>query len=158
MKIRFTKEFMKASAVLLFVFVAGAGTGYVSGRKHAQYMFLKDERTLFTRGVHSRGGAYGRRFMHWLERDLNLDPRQRVKVNGALERHYERIRNIRRQMRPQLNAIMREVRQDVRSFLDNNQKVSFDRLVESFEERRRKRRGRFRGRHPGASAVPLERQ
>ena len=39
MKTWFTKEFMKASAVLLIVFAAGAGTGYVGGQKYAEYKF-----------------------------------------------------------------------------------------------------------------------
>ena len=36
MKIWFTKEFLKASAVLLVVFAAGAGTGYVGGRTNTR--------------------------------------------------------------------------------------------------------------------------
>ena len=41
MKIWFTKEFMKAAAALLVVFLAGAGVGYMGGRKHAEYGLLK---------------------------------------------------------------------------------------------------------------------
>ncbi len=88
-----------------------------------------------------------RRFMRRLERDLNLNPVQRTSVDRALERHYERIRDIRSQMRPQINSIMQEIRKDVRSFLDDDQKLSFDKMVQKFEERRKRRRWRRSRKH-----------
>lgn len=138
MKIWFTREFLKASAVLLVVFAAGAGTGYVGGRKYAEYRMLESMKTFPERAVHLRRSKYGRRFMRRLERDLNLNPGQRESVNRTLQRHHARIREIRNRMAPQMNAIMREVRQDVRSLLDDEQKASFDRIVRKFEERRKR--------------------
>ena len=159
MKNWFTKEFMKASAVLLIVFLAGAGVGYVGGHKFAEYKFHKEytSRTFKSRikaaepaasrarSVNAPGAQESerrrsrgeRRFMRRLERDLNLNPAQRTNVDRALERHYERIRDIRSQMRPQINSIMQEIRKDVRSFLDDAQKTSFDEMVQKFEKRSR---------------------
>ena len=152
MKTWFTKEFMKASAVLLIVFAAGAGTGYVGGHKYAEYRSLKERKTFGAREVRARRAKSGNRFMRRLERDLNLNPAQRENVDRALQRHYERIRDIRSHMSPQINSIMQEIRNDVRSFLDNEQQTSFDRIVEKFEERRKRRWRKGRKHHPGDPA------
>lgn len=197
----FTKEFMKASAVLLIVFLAGAGTGYVGGHKYAEYKLHKD---FMSRVSESRTGAAEpsaaagsgteslvraarsprlkstedperkarslraksarrrsrgeRRFMSRLERDLNLNPAQRTSVDRALERHYARIRDIRRSMRPQINSIMQEIRKDVRSFLDDEQKLSFDKMVQKFEERRKRRWRKYRKHRPGDPAGQSKKQ
>ena len=170
MKIWFTKEFLKASAVLLIVFAAGAGTGYVGGHKYAEYKFLNEYKSRSDapkplsrmtrsrraksseRGLRSRRARGGKRFMRRLERDLNLNASQRANVDRALQRHYERIRDIRSRMSPQINSIMQEIRKDVRSFLDNEQRTSFDRMVEKFEERRNRRWRRSKKHHPGDPA------
>ena len=175
MKTWFTKEFMKASAVLLIVFAAGAGTGYVGGHKYAEYKFINEYKSRSDapkplarmsrssrakspeRGERSRRARGERRFMRRLERDLNLNPAQRDNVDHALQRHYERIRDIRSRMRPQLNSIMQEIRKDVRSFLDNEQKTSFDRMVEKYEERRKRWR-RSKKHHPGDPAGQSKKQ
>ena len=176
MKIWFTKEFLKASAVLLIVFAAGAGTGYVGGHKYAEYKFLNEyksrsdapkplarmtrsRRTKSSeRGLRSRRARGGKRFMRRLERDLNLNPAQRENVDRALQRHYERIRDIRSRMSPQINSIMQEIRKDVRSFLDNEQKTSFDKMVEKYEERRKRRWRRSKKHHPGDPAGQSKKQ
>ncbi len=172
MKNWFTKEFMKASAVLLIVFLAGAGTGYVGGHKYAEYKFQVEytsrvqpsriesatpaaSRTRSFRaksagsaGSERRRSRGERRFMRRLERDLNLNAAQQANVDRALGRHYERIREIRRSMRPQINSIMQEIRRDVRSFLDDAQKTSFDEMVKKFEERRKRRWRKYRKHRP----------
>lgn len=158
MKTWFTKEFMKASAVLLVVLVAGAGIGYLGGRQYAEYKFLKEGKTFGAREVRSHRARGGKRFMRRLERDLNLNSAQRENVDRALQRHYERIRDIRSHMRPQINSIMQEIRKDVRSFLDNEQKTSFDRIVEKFEERRKRRWRKGRKHHPGDPAGQSKKQ
>ena len=188
MKIWFTKEFLKASAVLLIVFAAGAGTGYVGGHKYAEYKFLNEyksrsdapkpmarmtrsrrtkssERGIRSRraksserSLRSRRARGGKRFMRRLERDLNLNPTQRDNVDRALQRHYERIRDIRSRMSPQINSIMQEIRKDVRSLLDNEQKTSFDRMVEKYEERRKRRWRRSKKHHPGDPAGQSKKQ
>ena len=179
MKNWFTKEFMKASAVLLIVFLAGAGTGYVGGHKFAEYKFHKEytsrvmksrteaERLAAPRARSVRAERAGstrrrsrgeKRFMRRLERDLNLNPAQRTNVDRALERHYERIRDIRSQMRPQINSIMQEIRKDVRSFLDDEQKTSFDEMVQKFEERRKRRWRKYRKHRPDDPAGQSKKQ
>ncbi|MDE0332390.1 MAG: hypothetical protein OXL41_11030 [Nitrospinae bacterium] len=184
MKTWFTKEFMKASAVLLIVFAAGAGTGYVGGHKYAEYKFHNEftsrvmksriesaetatamSRARSVRAERARGERSARRrsrgerrFMRRLERDLKLNPAQRTNVDRALERHYQRIRDIRRSMRPQINSIMQEIRRDVRSFLDDEQKISFDKMVQKFEERRKRRWRKFRKQHQGDPAGQSKKQ
>ena len=169
MKNWFTKEFLKASAVLLIVFLAGAGTGYVGGHKYAEYKFQVEYTSRVqasrigaaapaasrTRSVRAESARSARRrsrgekrFMRRLERDLNLNAAQQADVDRALGRHYERIRDIRRNMRPQINAIMQEIRRDVRSFLDDAQKISFDKMVQKFEERRKRRWRKYRKHRP----------
>ncbi len=186
MKTWFTKEFMKASAVLLVVFAAGAGTGYVGGHKYAEYKFHKE---FMSRAFESRSRESGfraaesvpaiskargvraernrnarrrsrgeKRFMRRLERDLNLNPAQRENVDRALERHYARIRDIRRSMRPQISSIMQEIRRDVRSFLDDEQKTSFDDMVKKFEERRKRRWRKYRKHRLGDPAGQSKKQ
>lgn len=186
MKTWFTKEFMKASAVLLVVFAAGAGTGYVGGHKYAEYKFHKEytsrafkSRSLESsfraaesvpaiskaRGVRAerarkarRRSRGERRFMSRLERDLKLNPAQRENVDLALGRHYARIREIRRSMRPEINSIMQEIRRDVRSLLNAEQQTSFDEMVKKFEERRKRRWGKYRKQHKGDPAGQSKKQ
>ena len=182
MKNWFTKEFMKASAVLLIVFLAGAGAGYVGGHKYAEYKFHNEftsrdftprmarteaerraaSRTRALRAQSARGAKRRsrseKRFMRRLERDLNLNTEQRANVDRALQSHYERIREIRSRMRPQINSIMQEIRKDVRSFLDDEQKTSFDEMVRKFEERRKRRWRKFRKQHQGDPAGQSKKQ
>ena len=206
MKTWFTKEFLKAAAVLLIVFLAGAGAGYVGGHKYAEYKFHKEfmsrafesrtgaaepaasvarslrskslerdarfrraeaaERSVRrVRSAHSKRAKSERRrsrgekrFMRRLERDLNLNPAQRENVDRALERHYARIRDIRRSMRPQISSIMQEIRRDVRSFLDDEQKTSFDDMVKKFEERRKRRWRKYRKQHKDDPAGQSKKQ
>ncbi len=191
MKTWFTKEFMKASAVLLVVFLAGAGTGYVGGHKYAEY---KHHKEFMSRAFEPRTGAAEpaasvarslrskslergarirrtesakserrrsrgeRRFMRRLERDLNLNTTQRENVDRALERHYARIREIRSQMWPQISSIMQEIRRDVRSLLNAEQQTSFDEMVKKYEERRKKRWGKYRKYRPGDPAGQSKKQ
>ena len=191
MKTWFTKEFLKASAVLLIVFMAGAGAGYVGGHKYAEY---KHHKEFMSRAFESRTGAAEpaasvarslrsksrergarfrraesakserrrsrgeKRFMRRLERDLNLNPAQRENVDRALERHYARIRDIRRSMRPQISSIMQEIRRDVRSFLDDEQKTSFDDMVKKFEKRRKRRWRKYRKQHKDDPAGQSKKQ
>ena len=185
MKTWFTKEFMKASAALLVVFLAGAGAGYVGGHKYAEYKFHKDEQLRAAaarerrsrraeaversvrrvRSAHSkRAGSERRRsrgerrFMSRLERDLKLNPSQRENVDRALGRHYARIREIRRSMRPEINSIMQEIRRDVRSLLNAEQQTSFDEMVKKFEERRKRRWKRYRKQHKDDPAGQSKKQ
>lgn len=177
MKTWFTKEFMKASAVLVVVFLAGAGAGYVGGHKYAEYKLHKEytsrafksriratesvapvarsvrgERAERRAGKARRRSRGEKRFMLRLERDLNLNPAQRENVDRALGRHYERIRDIRRSMRPQISSIMQEIRRDVRALLNAEQQTSFDDMVKKFEERRKKRWRKYRKHRPGDPA------
>ena len=96
--------------------------------------------------------------MRRLERDLNLNAAQQANVDRALGRHYERIRDIRRSMRPQINSIMQEIRRDVRSFLDDEQKISFDEMVRKFEERRKRRWRKYRKHRQGDPAGQSKKQ
>ncbi len=135
----------KAAAVLVIVFLAGGGTGYFAGRWQALQERIETGAAGPTRvGSHRRGGR--RYFMRRLETDLGLEAEQLERVRATLRQHHEQMREIRKQMKPQVQGILSEARREIRVLLTTDQQRLFDTMVREFDERRRKRRERWRRR------------
>ena len=118
MKTWFTKEFMKASAVLLVVFLAGAGTGYVGGHKYAEYKLHKE---FMSRDFESRTGAAEHAAS--VARSLRSKSLER----GARIRRAESAKSERRRSRGE-RRFMRRLERDLN--LNTTQRENVDRALE----------------------------
>lgn len=133
----------KAATLLIVVFLAGTGTGYFAGRwQTIREMALEEPAQPLRTSRHPRRGY----FMHRLETDLNLKGDQKERVRATLRQHLDRMREIRIQMRPQINGIINEARREIRVLLNSEQQQIFDQMVKEFEKRRHERRERWRKR------------
>jgi hypothetical protein len=84
--------------------------------------------------------------MRRLETDLGLEAEQLERVRSTLRQHHEQMRAIRKQMKPQVQGILAEARREIRVLLNTDQQRIFDTMIREFDERRRKRRERWRRR------------
>lgn len=152
----------KVAVVLIAVFAAGGGTGYFAGRWHA--LENKFERASIRRAEFRRrqvrGEGLGRRrgrgrgmhprFIRRLERDLNLEAGQMRKIQATLQQQHEKMMQLRMGMRPQVERILHDARNEIRILLSSGQQRDFDRLIRGFEEQRQRMHRRFlEGRHMG---------
>ena len=129
----------KAAAALLAVFLAGGGAGYIAGRWQAHYSFREAALERRIPVSFARGGGQLRR----LRRDLRLRDEQFTRVNAALQRHLEEMQFLRREMRPQVEKLLLEAQEELRSILDSDQRQIFDEMVRSFGHNRRRWRDRM---------------
>lgn len=130
----------KAAAVLIIVFLAGGGTGYFAGRWHASQERIGSESAQKARFSQRLGK---RDFIQRLETDLGLQADQMKRVRSTLRQHHEKMREIRSQMRPQINGILEQARGEIRILLNADQQRTFDKMVQDYKERRRMRRERW---------------
>ncbi len=133
----------KAATVLIIVFLAGGGTGYFAGRWQGLQVKIGNDSAQKAGFARRRGS---RHFMRRLESDLGLEPNQLERVRDTLRQHHEKMRQIRSQMRPQIHEILQQARGQIRVLLNADQQRIFDGMVREFEERRRKRRERWKRR------------
>ena len=150
----------KVAVVLIAVFAAGGGTGYFAGRWHAlegTFERVSIRRAEFRRRQirgrdlgRGRGRGMHPRFIRRLERDLNLEAGQMQKIRAALQQQHEKMMQLRMGMRPQVERILHDARNEIRILLSSGQQRDFDRLILGFEEQRQRMHRRFfRGRHMG---------
>lgn len=145
------KAKLKAALAFLLVFLLGGGTGYVAGYWQALEGPWSGWRGRAW-GPAARGGdrAASRTeyFLRKLERDLGLKPEQRDRASDILRRHHESFVELRREMGPRIDGILREIRAELRSMMEPGQQAHFDRMMREMDEHRRRwreRRGSGRG-------------
>lgn len=145
----------KVAMVLIAVFAAGGGTGYFAGRWQALNERVERESVrMATFRQPRRSRKISERFMSRLESDLGLQLEQAEKIRAALNQQHERMMGLRMEMRPHVEKILEEARNDIRTFLNAEQQRNFDQILLEFDERRRHWRSRFKersmgGMHPG---------
>lgn len=138
---------VKAALAFLLVFLLGGGTGYVAGYWHgvASPWFGYGSWWGGWRGRQAGAPAprgedrYAQRterFLQRLEQDLKLDPAQSKRADEILRRHHERFIQLRREMAPRIDDILKEVRTELRSLMGPGQREHFDRMVRQMEEHR----------------------
>ena len=146
----------KVAVVLIAVFAAGGGTGYFAGRWQALEESIEREsvrRASFRQPRQSR--KVSDRFMRRLESDLQLQSHQAEKIRASLSEQHERRKGLRMYMRPHVEKILEEARNDIRTLLNPEQQRNFEQILREFDERKRRWRSRFNkermmgGMHPG---------
>jgi len=132
----------KVAVVLIAIFAAGGGTGYFAGRWQALEKSIERESVRRANFQKRRRGTQ-ERFMSRLESDLNLQSPQAEKIRAALKQQHERMMGLRMEMRPHVKKILKEARNDIRTFLNPEQQLSFDQILREFDDRRRRWKSRF---------------
>lgn len=111
-----------ALTFLLGILAGGAGTFY------------------FGRQLSPPGGPARReRILRRMMRELNLDEKQSQQIRAIMEETGGKIGDLRRQHRPEFDAIRAASRDRIRAVLRAEQATKFDEMVKKFDERRQKR-------------------
>lgn len=132
----------KAATLLIVVFLAGGGTGYFAGRwQGLRHSLEAGPRPPFVPSRRVRD-----HFLRKLENDLQLEPTQLERVRATLREKHQKMRQIRRRMRPEVESLLQEAQREIRVLLNDDQKGRFDQMVKEFKERRRRKAERYRRR------------
>jgi sugar-specific transcriptional regulator TrmB len=129
----------KVALVLIAVFAAGGGTGYFAGRWHAR----KDKNVKFSTKetkfrAHHPDRRMQRHFIRRLERDLNLQTDQMQKIQAALQQQHNKMMQLRIEMHPQVERILHDARNEIRTLLHSDQQLEFAQLIREFEEQKQR--------------------
>ena len=124
---------VKGALLLCLAFVLGAGVG-AAGFGIYTIRF----------GWPPRGERFPDFVLRRLDSELSLRPEQRQKVEAILGETREEFDRLRREIRPQFQAIMNRSRDRIKAELDAGQQAKFDTLVKEWEQRRERWRGRDR--------------
>ena len=120
---------MKPWLRLTLVFLAGLFFGIAVGRwtSFSGYHLPHEKRT----------EALLRRF----SRELDLTSEQREKVRAVIERKSQKMQEAKAEVRPRMEKIRKEAREEIAALLTAKQVVKFEELEKEFERRRRRRHG-----------------
>jgi Spy/CpxP family protein refolding chaperone len=82
-------------------------------------------------------------YLDWLSSELALTPEQRAQVEATVERHRQAVSALWREVRPRFEEMKAQLREEIRSTLDDEQRATYEELLKRESERRhRGRRGR----------------
>jgi len=120
-----------ASILLIGVFILGGITGAVSY-------------SLYLRRVEASGARPG---SHWAShdivkkfaQDLDLGAEQQEQLKIIIDQSRERFGALRRQFRPQYEAIRRETNDKIRQILRDDQKTKFEKIIQENDARHKDR-------------------
>lgn len=93
------------------------------------------------------------RILRRMTRNLDLNPNQVQQIRAIMEGTGSKIDALRKQHRPEFDAILTESRDRIRKLLTPEQATKFDEMVKKFEERRNRR---DQGRPPTPPPPPPE--
>lgn len=114
-----------ALALLAGVLLLGGAAGAAADR------VLADESACSTADSRGDRGSY----LHWLAAELDLTDEQRTRAEKTVERHRERISALWREVRPQLEEMKAELRQEIQDGLTEEQQGRYDELLRSRPKR-----------------------
>jgi len=123
------KSAAKATTVVALVFIVGflSGIGAV-----ASFQTLRPDRpwqgVRFLQRQFPRFAPEPGERMEQLSRELELTPGQREQFEPVLRAGMEKIRGLRQSHRPEVRAVLRETRMELRSILNEQQCKRFDEL------------------------------
>jgi Spy/CpxP family protein refolding chaperone len=116
---------------IIVVFILG-----VLGGAFATHLYDKSQ-------MDSRWGRRGEnreeRLVNRLDRELDLTAAQKAQVKGIVHETLEDIKMIRRQYRPQMDAVIEKSRTRINVLLTTEQQKKLEGMVAKWKERRRQR-------------------
>ena len=89
--------------------------------------------------MRGRGEAHEEMVVNRLERKLDLDERQLPQVRAIVHETHEGITALRRQTRPQMEALFESARTRISALLTPEQREKFERMVAERKEKMRER-------------------
>lgn len=117
---------MKLAAGVALIFCVGALTGILG----ASLYFEEKIEKMF----HHRPPR-GERIVERLTHDLDLTPAQQEEIRPIIMAFDQKASDLKLQYRPQMKALHEEVKAQIRTRLDEEQKLKFDELNEKLEKR-----------------------
>ena len=84
------------------------------------------------------GPARRERILRHMTRDLNLNDNQVQQIRSIMEETGGKVRELRKQHRPEYDAIRSDSHDRIRKVLTPEQATRFDEMVKKFEERRKR--------------------
>ena len=129
----------KAVAAVLLIFLLGAASGGLIA--HLVYQKRIEG---FVRGG---PGPTTEMILRRMDRELNLDSRQREAIRAIVQETHREMRQIRRQLHPQMRQILEKSEARIRVLLRSDQQQAFQQIIE-------KRRRHWEESGDGSSARP----
>ena len=156
----------KVILATLVIFVSGVVTGALVTRKWpppTQPQPPKNPRMAAPPGPTGPGSLWHQQqkdFLRRLEKELDLTPEQRGRIESILKESHERTRVIRKKIEPELREEMKKVREQIRAELTLEQQKQFEESLKPKPPRKEDKPDEFRRlpreprRDPGEPAPP----
>ena len=116
---------------LVLVFVLGILCGSLA--IHMLYLYR------FESILSGRAQSREETIVNRLERKLDLDTRQEEQVKAIVHETQEKIKAVRRQIRPQTEAIIEKAQEKIRAILSTEQIKKYEQIIAARKENLRKR-------------------
>jgi Spy/CpxP family protein refolding chaperone len=107
---------------ILLIFLLGAASGGL-----AMHIVYKSKMETFLRGDRK---AREEMLLNRLTRRLDLDSRQREQVRAIVGQTHAEMDNIRKQYRPQMEAVLEKSRAEMRQILRPDQREKFEQFIQ----------------------------
>ncbi len=121
---------IKSVLCILLIFVLGAASGglgmHIVYRSHME-TFLRGDRK-----------AREEMLLNRLSRRLDLDDKQREQARAIVEKTHEEMDNIRKQYRPQMEAVLEKSRAEMRRTLRPDQLQKFEKFIAEHKAKHRR--------------------
>jgi hypothetical protein len=121
---------IKSVLFILLIFILGAAGGGL-----ATHIVYKSRMETFLRGDRK---AHEEILLNRLSRKLDLDDRQREQARAIVEKTHEEMDNIRKQYRPQMEAVLEKSRLEMRQILRPEQLEKFEKFIAKHKARHRR--------------------
>ncbi len=123
-------------ALLIGALLLGAISGAAIDR-----ILVSREATAAPEGRRSGERDRRRDYLAWLSTELQLDSAQQETVGAIVERHRELTSALWRETKPRFDELRQQLRDDIRGALTDEQRVTYEELLQQHAERHRQRRG-----------------
>jgi hypothetical protein len=126
----------KVIAATLVIFCSGLVVGALMEKKAIRTEFAIPVPRGVTNAVPSLWHVQQREFLHRIDRELNLTPEQRDKIQQILKQSQERTKVIREKIAPEMKDEIKRVRDEIRAELAPEQQAKFEAAMKSKPLRR----------------------
>ncbi len=138
-----TRTMLKAGIVIILVFVIGffAGIGALG-----TFLYIKGPPVPFFKDVEHFPPPPGPPLrLEKIARDIDLSEQQRIQIEQILDQARNRMRGLRKKIKPELKKVFEQTRREIRALLDEDQQQQFDLNIEKIKARSKKFRRKFDG-------------
>lgn len=121
---------IKSVLCILLIFVLGAVSGGLG-----MHIVYKSHMETFLKGDRKTREAM---LLNRLSRRLDLDDKQREQARAIVEKTHEEMNNIRKQYRPQMEAVLENSRAEMRRILRPDQAQKFEKFIAEHKAKHRR--------------------